>query len=524
MVQTVGSRGGTGKKHSAKGRGPDSPATTAQGQIYDIQHSHPGTSHSHGTSIISVVTPPKTAWLVPRKPATPKRLTEAQEEMQRLELTREEKLFEILMMSRHDSIALAKAIDHGLFEAGLDVPAPTERARYDPNIEDRIERDAALADILFNFASEAYRIGLSELYLSFWLTVIKATHESYIGHAKRGQISLNVKECKEIFDKTVSETSVSLSAKLAKFPATRFQQQKEYAMKRMMDCFSKTYLCHIKLITHVFLRPRKLELIKIVKDLETEFPMQPLAVGIPAEKWEEYLAAENEKARKQKEAELEAIEAKKREEEERQKKEREALAASLDPYRRIDGIITLHVPPIEPYTGPPPIFPTSESLFPSDFVSHLPESTSAEDSTFESKPIEPYLTSEDPTFKSNVENKNRPLTPHTITSVLSQTTVPYLASIHNYIESSLDHQANETLSRVSRLATERVTARLKEKEEEEAAVQRAAAEKARQNMSAKEKKDKKSDEKGKPEAKKSAGTKKATPPMSAKRGTSGAKK
>ncbi|KAI8843600.1 hypothetical protein BC829DRAFT_400995 [Chytridium lagenaria] len=522
-----------------------SRATPGQNQAYDAVGLINRTSHSHGTSTMSVVSPPKTAWTVPPKPVYAKRLTEAQEEEHRQLVRREEKLFEGFCVSRGDSMGLAKAIESGSIASGLDIiraslklmkpkespshilkqmqPAPLERARYDPSLEDRIERDTALADLLYSFVSEAHRIGLCELYLSFWLTVVKTTHDTFLAHVRRANpSSASAYECKDVFEKVYSQTSRVLTDKLNEFPSSRFEKQKEYAIKSMTDFFATTYIRHIKLITHMFLKPRNLQVVKIHKDIHTHFPVNPLSTGISADKWDEYVAAENEKARRQKEAELEAIEAKKREEEERFRKEQEAAAAAADPYKRVDGLITLRVPPIEPYSGPAPIFPTVERLFPATAdISELESMIPA----FEIPSIQEIQEPNYPRQLNNSissETKPRPLTPHTIGTVLSQTTTPFLGSIQTYIESSIDYQMNEALARINKLGSERITARMKEKEEEELAAQRAAAEKARQNMSAKDKKDKKGAEekggaKGGESGKKSAGTKKATPPLSAKK-------
>ncbi|KAJ3096153.1 hypothetical protein HDU97_006185 [Phlyctochytrium planicorne] len=229
------------------------------------------------------------------------------------------------------------------------------------------------------------------------------------------------------------------------------------------------------------------------KELQTDCQVQPLAAGIPAEKWDEYVASENEKARKQKEAELEAIEQKKREEEERLRKEQEELAAASDPYRRIDGVITLKVPPIEPYNCKPLVLPTPEKLFPDDGVHSS------------------GIAAVEPQKSQSPGEKERPLTPQFMSALLSQTTVPFLNAVQNHLESHMEYQTTEALSRITKLATERIMVRVKEKEEEELAAQKAAAEKARQIASAKDKKAK--DASAKADASASGG-KKGTPPDS----------
>ncbi len=57
----------------------------------------------------------------------------------------------------------------------------------------------------------------------------------------------------------------------------------------------------------MMIKPRDLEVNKIRRSVEGEPSFDALTTAIVAEKWEEYLAAEAEKARRQKEAELVCI-------------------------------------------------------------------------------------------------------------------------------------------------------------------------------------------------------------------------
>ncbi|KAI9203884.1 uncharacterized protein BJ171DRAFT_599781 [Polychytrium aggregatum] len=215
----------------------------------------------------------------------------------------------------------------------------------------------------------------------------------------------------------------------------------------LIDYFTDNYLKHIKLISLVFYRPQELMRTAARRQTERELDFQPLANGIAAEKWEEFLAEEDEKKRLALQAELEAVEAIKREELEKEQRCREQELARQAELQAIEDSYIV-VPPLKPYGGEMPHPPRSDELFPADMLVEVvppPDAPATEIASGEPAP-EPAPMSSEPQHLRPVN-----LNPTNIAKIIGQTAVPHIALVMAYLEGKLEHEITEMNMRLGKV-------------------------------------------------------------------------
>ncbi|KAI9338556.1 hypothetical protein DFJ73DRAFT_962074, partial [Zopfochytrium polystomum] len=116
----------------------------------------------------------------------------------------------------------------------------------------------------------------------------------------------------------------------------------------LIDFFLQGYAQHARLIATTLATPRQLRITPCARAVGRPVPPVPLAVAVPAERWEEHLAAEADKRRRLEEAELEAILAKERMALEKERLANEAAAAAeAARIKKLNMIV--RIPPLSAY-------------------------------------------------------------------------------------------------------------------------------------------------------------------------------
>ncbi|KAJ3194571.1 hypothetical protein HK101_002382 [Irineochytrium annulatum] len=348
---------------------------------------------------------PTTSWGVPTKPDLPKRLSSEQKDLERNWEEQESALYERLVLKKEDSEELLRKIGvwcsgcdslgqnpfvNGLEAAGLYkiiacfglsyppqpinrvllFPPPMQESQvpYDSAAEDQAERDALMAGYYLGAATKAYNMGLDALRLALMMTTFKETLDSYIEYARKEKAASTAR--------LIRLFQGNLLKACAPIPLKRLNGRKSGVVftlqqtKEIIAFFEATFVRHVKLITYTLLRSRDLLFVRCRKNLEEDYRVAPLSTAVPAERWEDYLAGETEKARKEREVELignvmtqEEIEAKKRELIEKERLMQEAAVLAARPFRRVNGVVALSVEPIDPLPAEDLSYPTPATLF-----------------------------------------------------------------------------------------------------------------------------------------------------------------
>ncbi|KAJ3072053.1 hypothetical protein HDU98_004371 [Podochytrium sp. JEL0797] len=358
-------------------------------------------------------------------------------------------------------------------------PDPTDLAAYnDSEIEDAIARDSATAEYYYDALAEAYKWGYDVAQCLHWLTLFAKTHVEYIG---------------------------LLSCSI--FPWDCFASTKPHLFslvesKRMIEYFVNTYMKHIRLITHFFVRPREISRTVEHREIYAFEAPGPLSAGIPEEKWGEYLVAEAERVRKLKEAEQAAIQNAKREAEEKERKRNEGVVvAEMIRARRQKMIIT--VPPLEPFTSPEPAEVIPDTIFqtvPQDspqasvlpFIKRVyhpaeqasiglvpPEPTQPQSITLKppapaapttgsartSSSLPPPVIATTPSpVKITTET---PLNPSNLAFILQANATPLFSHLASHLEKKMDHTMTEVGNRLVKVYADRMALRKVDREEDE---------------------------------------------------------
>ncbi|KAI8831353.1 hypothetical protein BJ741DRAFT_322477 [Chytriomyces cf. hyalinus JEL632] len=392
-----------------------------------------------------------------------------------------------------------------------------------PDEEDISNRDTVLAGYYLDALLASHGWGFSTLQSVCWVTLFSICHEEFTGTSATSSNLSDTALYIQIIQSNIesmllaNKSPWNMPTDTPKRPIFNTLQ-----VQNMLDYFIQICLPHARLHKHFFTKPRDLHVTFIEKTVQFNGDPLPLSKGIPAENWNDYLASEAARIRKEKEDELEAIERAKREKALQEKHEREAAEyANLLKIRRDNMIIT--VPPIEPYRPENPVHHVDpDALFPIQDGS-LPNLTAFTDLTMpQSKPITSPSTNQAPrqsivapppppvpaqprlstlqnrfstSRQPSVSNpptsetppatklsKETPLTPSTIATVISTNASTLLAALTNHLENKIDYQAAEIANRFVKVSGDRIALKKYEREEEEkmAALmqQRAAAEEA----------------------------------------------
>ncbi|KAJ3040202.1 hypothetical protein HDV00_011299 [Rhizophlyctis rosea] len=224
--------------------------------------------------------------------------------------------------------------------------------------------------------------------------------------------------------------------------------------RMLVDALKQGYIQHIRLITFVFTHPQDVAFTRAVQMVEERPSVQPLAVAIPEENWEEYLKQVEEAERARQEAIRLEEERVRAEEEEKLRKERgevaEPTAPSPPPPQPHHPTLTL--PPFKSFPTPPPPLPTLDTLFP------CPTAPTA----------------------------STPLNPPTISQTLLTATTQHLTTLTAHLQAQLDHQFTEMQARLVKVQGV-VEERRKEKEKEKGGKEKEGKPKSREGAkSAKE--------------------------------------
>ncbi|TPX70489.1 hypothetical protein CcCBS67573_g06526 [Chytriomyces confervae] len=392
-----------------------------------------------------------------------------------------------------------------------------------PDEEDISNRDNVLAAYYLDALLASHGWGFSTLQSVCWVTLFSICHEEFTGTSATSSSLSDTALYIQIIQSNIQ--SMLLANKSPWNTPTDTPKRPIFntlQVQNMLDYFIQICLPHARLYKHFFTKPRDLHVTFIEKSVQINGDPLPLSKGIPAENWNDYLASEAARIRKEKKDELasEAIERAKREKALQEKHEREAAEyAELLKIRRDNMIIT--VPPIEPYSPENPVHHVDpDALFPIQDGS-LPNLTTLTDLTLlQSKPItspsanqaarqsvvapppvpaQPRLstlqnrlsTSRQPSISgpSTTEtpptsklSKETPLTPSTIATVISTNASTLLAALTTHLENKIDYQAAEIANRFVKVSGDRIALKKYEREEEEKMAvlmqQRAAAEEA----------------------------------------------
>ncbi|KAJ3333164.1 hypothetical protein HDU76_010918 [Blyttiomyces sp. JEL0837] len=499
MVATPSRSAVSGKKGGGGGsRSHDSPDRSA-----------PGTSHSGSSMKLQLQ----------KKMIRPKLLRNEDVERENARIEMEEKDYEQLVINRNETAHLIQTIQKQDFESALTCikncfgyksiqqlqsvsnlkcVQVTEPVVYSREKEDREFRDEAMAQFFLDAALEGVRMAFVPLQLANWLSILKKTHEDVLSRFQL-QEQATSKTCASIFQENLF-TRFTASTKNGKICRIFWVED----ARRMIDYFSETYIQHFKLVTWMLTKSQKVEMIRVTKVVESGFSYVPLNQMIPAEKWEDYLAGEADKVRKQIEAEKEAIEEAKRQEQEKARKEQEAIelaeAALLKKLR-----MTINIPPIAPFPEPFPIEISPETVIPVNMIAPLkaaPQVPQPVDGTpvegqpaagaGEQVPTETVVAGtaspEQPSTVIQGTKKTEPeessvlpplteitLTPLEISTILTETANQTYNTVQGYIEKRIDYNLKELMDRFELLATERVAVRKREKEIEMEAAPKVAA-------------------------------------------------
>ncbi|KAJ3025283.1 UNVERIFIED_CONTAM: hypothetical protein HDU68_007306 [Siphonaria sp. JEL0065] len=388
-------------------------------------------------------------------------------------------------------------------------------------MENVAARDTAIAEYFYDALMESYQWGYNAAQSVHWLTLFAKTHEEYIDAIKTSKnLYADPSLCIQIFQRNLKGLLTYSIAPWSYVPPPRPTIFSSLEAKFMIDYFANTYVKHLRLLTHFFTIPRQVDTTIVKQEIQEFAEPSPLNTAIPAEKWDEYLVAEAEKAKKRREAELEAIDRSKKEAAERERKKQEdAQIAEMIRVRRQNMVIT--VEPLEPFPIPAPVEVVPEALFP------VANEEDLEDSSVIKAPIpkewpglDPTIVKDDETVNEVVQNiptalatrasiitrplstvgptsgsgagpqlslllngpnavnggvithpikitADAPLNPPNIGALLGANTLPLISSFVQHMEKKIDFQTNEIVSRYQKLSSDRIAMKKYEKDEDD---------------------------------------------------------
>ncbi|KAJ3130788.1 hypothetical protein HK100_007478 [Physocladia obscura] len=301
--------------------------------------------------------------------------------------------------------------------------------------EDTAARDTWLAEYYYNALIKSYSWGFHTLQSACWLALFSKTHQEYIGSKGAGTREVQLRDA---FLRNLKKTTASLICSAAFTNSNQLHRKTlifdTLDSQRMIEYFISTYVRHERLIRYCFMHARQLETRCTELVIDDVFELIPLSKAVPEEKWEDYLRAEADRVRREKETEIELIERAKWEAEEKKKLDYEALimteAARI---RRQNMVIT--VAPIESH---PRAAETLDSMGP-DALFFFSEPSKVEGN-----------------FKDTA-----------LSATLSQAIVPLVSHVGTHIDKIIEYQSTEIAARFAKLATDRLEMKKYEREDEE---------------------------------------------------------
>ncbi|KAI9101091.1 hypothetical protein DFS34DRAFT_613129 [Phlyctochytrium arcticum] len=247
----------------------------------------------------------------------------------------------------------------------------------DPSKEDNVTRDVILTRYLVDAACHlVMELGLTSWQVATYINIFVDCHRDFIAKISQKR-PVESEYCLDLFKSTM------LDYNYYRFSRQPFTKQEAI---NLIDYFCQNYAQHVRLISHVFTRTRDVDVTHMKLHLEHpahvtlpstpavpadnppttgssynthgKFALHPLNDGIPAEKWDEWCRAEEERVRLEKEAEERAREEQSRMQAEAEAKAAASLAEAAENQERAK-LFTFHPLPL---SGPPTINP--KTLFP----------------------------------------------------------------------------------------------------------------------------------------------------------------
>ncbi|KAJ3270086.1 hypothetical protein HDV01_000580 [Terramyces sp. JEL0728] len=221
---------------------------------------------------------------------------------------------------------------------------------------DKSSHDAIFESYLVNAVEFGYTLGFGSYQLAVWLTIFLQTQNDTINGMRHKNFS--AAQYSEIFQKNFFNM-IQKPDPLNPHTGIYTEAECMSIMEYMLTGFAQ----HLKLFKFIARKSQDFDVYKISKwiDIKTT-PPHPLQMGIPAEKWEDYCKAEEEKIRiKRIQEETQREKEKIRQLELQKEKEAHEYTASLKAQQaEAERQLLL---PLPPYPVSPPAFPTKQTLF-----------------------------------------------------------------------------------------------------------------------------------------------------------------
>ncbi|KND01744.1 uncharacterized protein SPPG_03537 [Spizellomyces punctatus DAOM BR117] len=311
---------------------------------------------------------------------------------------------------------------------------PSSAIKYQP---DREEEDATFRDVILSkyyteACSFAVSVGFTSWQLAVWITLFSEGHKENLAQIRELDGSAHRLSCLEIFSNLLMDYN---------YKRLRRQAFTKQEMIMLIDYFTQSYAQHMRLITHVFTQLQDIEITYIHTHLEepnqitspnggyTKLVLPPLKEGIPAEKWDDWCRAEEERKRLEREKEEEAAETA------RKLAEAEAKAAAdasvIEEVKDTQKAASI----LQRLVLPPPPIPSPLSLFPERVVSTKVADPQIVQALADPNP--PVM------MMPNESAKSHALNPAAIGAILSSTIDEHISILASYLEKQMSHQIGE---------------------------------------------------------------------------------